>query len=130
MSDLGNRGWSNSVNVGEDIDLGELLLDRASFTFVPSSFHFFRGGPILGFQNTKNHPYECQLSSSITINGENTQHKNWYRMFALRTYFYMVYDFGEYNNWEEIAMALIYSNFDPPENTKNSPTSKIHKFYL
>ena len=26
MSDLGNRGWPNSMKLGEDIDLGELLL--------------------------------------------------------------------------------------------------------
>ena len=91
MSDLGNRGWPNSMKLGEDIDLGELLLDPSLFVFVPSSFHFFRGGvPILESQNTK------KLSSTITINGESTQHKNWYRMFALSTYFYMVYDFGEY----------------------------------
>ena len=34
-------------------------------------------------------------------------------MFALRTYFYMVYDFGEYSNWEEIAMALNLLKFRP-----------------
>ena len=59
MSDLGNRGRPNSMKLGEDIDLGELLLDPALFVFVPSSFHFFRGGggPILGSQRTKKHPY-------------------------------------------------------------------------
>ena len=57
MSDLGNRGWPNSMKLGEDIDLGELLLDQALFVSVPSSFHFFRGGPILGSQSTKKHPY-------------------------------------------------------------------------
>ena len=55
MSDLGNRGWPNSMKLGEDIDLGELLLDPALFVFVPSSFHFFKGGPILESQNTKKH---------------------------------------------------------------------------
>ena len=57
MSDLGNRGGPNSMKLGGDIDLGELLLDPALFVFVPSSFHFFRGGPILGSQSTKKHPY-------------------------------------------------------------------------
>ena len=57
MSDLGNRGWPNSMKLGEDIDLGELLLDTALFVFVLSSFYFFRGGPILGSQSTKKHPY-------------------------------------------------------------------------
>ena len=40
--------------------------------------------------------------------------KNWYRMFALRTYFDMVYGFGEYNYWEEIGMALNLLKFRPP----------------
>ena len=47
MSDLGNRGWPNSMKLGEDIDLGELLLDPALFVFVLSSFHFYRGGGVL-----------------------------------------------------------------------------------
>ena len=55
MSDLGNGGWPNSMKLGEDIDLDELLLDPVLFVFVLSSFHFFRGGgPILGSQGTKN----------------------------------------------------------------------------
>ena len=60
MPDLGNRGWPNSMKLGKDIDLGELLLDPALFVFVLSFFHFFRGGggPILGSQSTKKHPYE------------------------------------------------------------------------
>ena len=55
MSDLGNRGWPNSMKLDEDIDLGDLLLDPALFVFVPSFFHFFRGGPTLESQNTKKH---------------------------------------------------------------------------
>ena len=35
-------------------------------------------------------------------------------MFALRTYFYMVCGFGEYNYWEEIDMALNLLKFLPP----------------
>ena len=56
VSDHGNRGWPNSMKLGEDIDLGELLLDPALFVFVQSSFHFFKGGDtILESQNTKKH---------------------------------------------------------------------------
>ena len=59
MSDLGNRGWPNSMKLGEDVDLGELLLDiqlylssfRLPFTFSGG------GGPILGSQSTEKHPY-------------------------------------------------------------------------
>ena len=58
MSDLGNGGRPNSMKLGEDFDLDELLLDPALFVFVLSSFCFFRGGPILGSQSTKKHPYE------------------------------------------------------------------------
>ena len=51
MSDLPNGGWPNSMKLGEDIDLDELLLDSVLFVFVLSSFNFFKGGgggPILG----------------------------------------------------------------------------------
>ena len=59
MSDLGNRGRPNSIKLGEDIDLDEVLLDPVLFVFVLSSFCFFRGGgPIWGFQQYKKHPYE------------------------------------------------------------------------
>ena len=44
MSDLGNGGWPNSMKLGEDIDLDELLLVPALFVFVLSSFCFFKGG--------------------------------------------------------------------------------------
>ena len=44
MSDLGNRGWPNSIKLGENMDLDELLLDPVLFVFVLSSFCFFRGG--------------------------------------------------------------------------------------
>ena len=43
MSDLGNRGWPNSMKLGENIDLDELLLESVLFVFVLSSFCFFRG---------------------------------------------------------------------------------------
>ena len=58
MSDLGNRGWPNSMKLGQNIDLDEPLLDPVLFVFVLSSFCFFRGGPILWPQSTKNHLYE------------------------------------------------------------------------
>ena len=77
MSDLGNEGWPNSMKLGEDIDLDELLLNPVLFVFILSSFQFFRGspllGPLLGSQSTKKHPYESQLSSTITINVESPQ---------------------------------------------------------
>ena len=58
MSDLGNRGGPNSMKLGEDIDLDELLLNLVLFVFVLSSFQFLRGSPILGSQSTKKHPNE------------------------------------------------------------------------
>ena len=53
MSDLGNAGRPIAMKLGEDIDLDEPLLDPVLFVFVLSSFHFFRGIPILGSQGTK-----------------------------------------------------------------------------
>ena len=47
MSDLGNRGWPNSMKLGENIDIDELLLDPVLFAFVLSSFCFFGGGGVL-----------------------------------------------------------------------------------
>ena len=58
MSDLGNGGWPNSMKLGEDIDLDELLLNPVLVVVVLSSFQFFRGSPILGSQSTKKHPNE------------------------------------------------------------------------
>ena len=58
MSDLGNGGWPNSMKLGEDIDLDELLLNPVLFVFILSFFQFFRGSPLLGSQSTKKHPYE------------------------------------------------------------------------
>ena len=55
MSDLGKRGWPNSMKLHENIGLDELLLDPVSFVFILSSFCFYRGGgggPILGSQST------------------------------------------------------------------------------
>ena len=43
MSDLGNRGWPNSMKLGQNIDLDELPLDPVLFVFVLSSICFFRG---------------------------------------------------------------------------------------
>ena len=58
MSDLGNRGRPNSMKLGGDIDLDELLLNPVLFVFLLRSFQFFRKGPFLGSQSTKKHPYE------------------------------------------------------------------------
>jgi len=48
VSDLGNGGWPNSMKLGEDIDLDELLLNPVLVVFILSSFQFFMGGTILG----------------------------------------------------------------------------------
>ena len=58
MSDLGTGGWPNSMKLGEDIDLDELLLNPVLFVFILSPFQFFRGSPFLGLKSTKKHPYE------------------------------------------------------------------------
>ena len=44
MSDLGNRGWPNSMKLDQNIDLDQPLLDPVLFAFVLSSFCFFSGG--------------------------------------------------------------------------------------
>ena len=56
MSELGNRGWPNSViNLGENIDLDELLLDPVLFFFLLSSFCFSEGGVLFwGLRVQKN----------------------------------------------------------------------------
>ena len=51
-------------------------------------------------------------------------------MFVLRTYFYMVYGFEEYNYGEEIGVALNLLKLRPLENTKNSPTLRNPNFNL
>ena len=56
MSDLGNVGRPNSMKLGEDIDLDELLLDTVLFVFVLASFQFFSGSLILGSHSTKKTP--------------------------------------------------------------------------
>jgi len=59
VSDLGNGGWPNSMKLGEDIDLDELLLNPVLFVVVLSSLQFFRGSPILGgLRVQKKHPNE------------------------------------------------------------------------
>ena len=69
MSYLGNGGWPNSMKLGEEIELDEFLFNPVFFLFILSSFHFFRGSPLLGSQSTKKHPHE----STITINVESPQ---------------------------------------------------------
>ena len=56
MSDLGNEGRPNSMKLGEDFDLDELLLDPVLFVFVLSSFHFFRGGSYFWVSEYKKTP--------------------------------------------------------------------------
>ena len=56
MSDLGNGGRPNSMKLGEDIALDELLLDPVLFVFVLFSFHFFRGGSYFGVSGYKKTP--------------------------------------------------------------------------
>ena len=60
MSDLGNGGRPNSVKLGEDTDLDELLLDAVLFVLVLSSFHFLRrgggGGSYFGVSGYKKTP--------------------------------------------------------------------------
>ena len=53
MSDLRNRGWPNSMKLGENIDLDELLLDPVLFVFVLPSFCFFRGWSYFGISEYK-----------------------------------------------------------------------------
>jgi len=73
VSDLGNKGGPNSMKLGEDIELDELLPNPVLFVVVLSSFQFLRGSPILGSQSTKKHPNESKLSSTITICVERSQ---------------------------------------------------------
>ena len=51
MSDLENGGRPNSMKLGVDFDLDELLLNPVLFVLVLSSFQFLRGSPILGSQS-------------------------------------------------------------------------------
>ena len=55
-------------------------------------------------------------------------------MFVLRTYFYMVYGFEEYNHGEEIGVALNLLKLRPPpppqKKKKNSPTLRNPNFNL
>ena len=54
MSDLGNRGWPNSMKLGENIDLDGLFQDPVLFVFVLSSFLFFRAVLYWGLRVKKN----------------------------------------------------------------------------
>ena len=47
MSDLGNRGWPNSMKLGENIDLDELLLDQFYLSSCYLPFAFSGGGGVL-----------------------------------------------------------------------------------
>ena len=78
MSDLGNRGWTNSMKLGEDIDLDKRLQDPVSFVFILSSFILsssHRGGSYFGVLEYRKQSYESKLSSTtITIsNGNRTE---------------------------------------------------------
>ena len=61
MSDLGNGGPPNSMKLGEDIDLDELLQKNGLFHFVSACLQF-SGGP----KSPKNHLSESQLSGHVT----------------------------------------------------------------
>ena len=60
MSDLGcrNGGSLNSMKLGEDIDLDELLLKQFYLFSFCLPFNFSGGVLFLGYQSTKIHPYE------------------------------------------------------------------------
>ena len=58
MSDLGNGGRPNSMKLGEDIDLDELLLNPVLFVVVLSSFLIFQGESHFGVSEYKKHPNE------------------------------------------------------------------------
>ena len=62
MSDLGNVGRPNSMKLGEDIDLDELLLDTVLFVFVLASFQFFTGVSFWGLIVQKNTRWLVMLS--------------------------------------------------------------------
>ena len=78
MSHLGNGGWPNSMTLGEDIDLDELLQKHRLFDFVSGCLQFSRGegGPILGPKITKNHLSESQLSGHIKITKDSPRKSN------------------------------------------------------
>ena len=54
VSDLGNGGRPNSMKLGEDIDLDELLLNPVLFVHVLSPFNFSGGVPFWGLRVQKN----------------------------------------------------------------------------
>ena len=53
MSDLGNGGRPNSMKLGEDFDLDELLLDPVLFVFVLFLLLFQGGGSYFGVSEYK-----------------------------------------------------------------------------
>jgi len=73
VSDLGNEGWPNSMKLGEDIDLDELLQKHILFEFVSGCLQFSRGVPFRGPKSPKNHLSENQLSGHIKITTESPQ---------------------------------------------------------
>jgi len=56
VSDVGNGSWPNSMKLGEDIDLDELLLNPVLFVFLVSSFQFYRGGSHFGASGYRKAP--------------------------------------------------------------------------
>jgi len=73
MSDLGNGGWPNSMKLGEDINLDELLKSRVWLTLYVLVCNFPGGVPFRGPKSPKNHLSESQLSSHIKITTESPQ---------------------------------------------------------
>ena len=95
VSDLRTRGWPNSTEFGEDINLDELLLDPVLFVFVLSSFCFFQGGSYFGVSEYKKTPiWELTFEYQYNKCRKHTAYVQWYRMFAPRTNFNILYGFG------------------------------------
>ena len=65
MSDLRNEGWPNSMKLGKDIDLDELLKKQSLVDFVSACLQFSRGVPFRGPKSPKNHLSESQISGHI-----------------------------------------------------------------
>jgi len=48
VSDLGNGDWPNSMKLGEDIDLDEILQNHSLVVFVIGCLQFSGGVPLRG----------------------------------------------------------------------------------
>ena len=87
MSDLGNEGRPNSMKLGKDIGLDELLQNHSLVDFVTGCLQFF--GEEVRFRGPnyqKNRLSESQLSVHVKITTEGPQNKKWYSVFVLTSY--------------------------------------------